>query len=188
MASCSSGYESRSHGKPICPILGSIEAIFRPEFLAVTATGEEKDFLDVLPFLGKVNLPTTEQVLKLYMYLRDLPGNYRVPQEEIALQVTKHILVFWKMANYATSYQGYVVKKVLKEVKDYKTMKKTTRNSPKELEEKESYKNRIKKLFNIASSDLEEKLKKDRLLIDKNLPLEKQKLKLAAARCGTKQV
>ena len=50
--------------------------------------------------------------------------------------------------------------------------------SSKENEKGGKYRENIGKLFNVASSDLVEKVRKDCLIVDRNLPLHKQELKL----------
>ena len=55
------------------PLIGKPDSVLRPEFLQ--ANQERKDDTDVLPFSGKLQLPSTEQVLKLYFFYRAQLGN-----------------------------------------------------------------------------------------------------------------
>ena len=181
MASDSSGHTSTSctrsqKGAPDCPLLGNLESSFRREFLLAAEEGRPSK--NLLLFVGKVNLPTREQVVKLYIILRRLPGNYRLDKEVVAQIVAKHIMMYWRMANFSTSVVDIVGKRVLTEISCYQKLKKNTRKTEVEKKKKDKYVADLKMLFDIASKDLENRLKKDRLLVDQTLPLEKRELKL----------
>ena len=179
MASDSHGHTSctRSQkGAAVCPLLGNPESSFRREFLLAAEEGRPTEGL--LSFVGKVNLPTREQVVKLYIILRRLPGNYRLDKEVVALMVAKHIMMYWRMANFSTSVVDIVGKKVLTEISCYQKIKKTTRKTEVEKKKKDKYVVDLKMLFDIASKDLENRLKKDRLLVDQTLPVEQRELKM----------
>ena len=50
------------------PLIGQPDSVLRPEFLQ--ANQERKDDTDVLPFSGKLQLLSTEEVLKLNFLCR----------------------------------------------------------------------------------------------------------------------
>ena len=62
-------------------LLGDPESVLKSEYLETDKQHE------VLPFKGKLNLPNREQVVKLYLYQRKLPGNYRDSKERVAQHV-----------------------------------------------------------------------------------------------------
>ena len=72
-------------------ILGDVESAFRQEFLQALRDGKDDD---VLPFKGKLNLPTREQVVKLFVVVRNLPGNHQKPKPYIAKLVCNHVLKY----------------------------------------------------------------------------------------------
>ena len=156
-------------------LLGDPESALRNEFLEAASEGK---LHKVLPFKGKINLPTREQVIKLYLYLRKLPGHYNMSKENLAQIVTEHICVYWEMANFSTIQEKHIKKKVLKELVMWKTLHKNKRNTEIEQTKKTKYLQDVKLIFDVASKDLEDKLNKDRLLLDKTKPTEKQKERL----------
>lgn len=163
-----------------CPVLCSIEAILRTEFLKAASKGREGEMARILFYGGKVNLPSREQVIRLFMFVRNLPGNYRIPKEFVTKIVTKHILVYWRMANYSTSVKDYTNRKVLKEIDKYKLIRKSKINTDDEKEKKKNIHRGHYINFYITSADLEEKIHKDQLLVDRSLPIEKRDQKLEA--------
>ena len=77
------------------------------------------------------------------------------------MQVTK----YWKMAGFQTMVMPRVEKNILKQVDMYNNINKhRARNSQTEILKREEYMAVLGKLFDIARQDLEEILKKDRLL------------------------
>ena len=64
------------------PLIGQPDSVLRPEFLQ--ANQERKDDTDVLPFSGKLQLPSREQVLKLYLFYRAQPGSSNDTQKKIS--------------------------------------------------------------------------------------------------------
>ena len=71
-----------------------------------------------------------------------------------------------------------IEKNVIREWDEYLNVNKNKRETERELAVKEKYKEDSQKIFDIAAKDLEESLKKDRLLDDREKPVEKQKEKL----------
>ena len=49
-------------------------------------------------------MPTTEQVLKLYFYFREVAGrkNRTVPRAEVVNKVAKYAVRYWSMAGFGT--------------------------------------------------------------------------------------
>ena len=64
------------------PLIRQPDSVLRPEFLQ--ANQERKDDTDVLPFSGKLQLPSREQVLKLYLFYRAQPGSSNDIQKKIS--------------------------------------------------------------------------------------------------------
>ena len=135
-------------------LLGNPESVLKPEFLDTT-----KQY-DVLPFKGKLNLPNREQVVKLYLYQRKLPGNYRVSKERVAQLVAADICTCWKMANFDTIKKQNIEKKIVREFEEYQNINKNKRDTDRERAVKEKYREDVKKIFDIASKDLVDRLKK----------------------------
>ena len=117
-------------------------------------------------------------MVKLYLYQRKLPGNYRDSKERVAQHVAEVISTYWKMANFDTIKKQNIEKKVLKEFEEYQNINKNKRETDRERAVKEKYREDVKKVFDIASKDLVDRLKKNRFLVDKKKKDEKQKEKL----------
>ena len=88
--------------------------------------------------------------------------------------VVTHVVKYWEMAGYKDMLmmKQNIGKKVMKELSKYQTINKSRgRNSPAEIEKRQAYLNTLLKLFDIASPDIEDKLKKSRILaIDDDCP------------------
>ena len=156
-------------------LIGDVESVLKPEFVEATREGKQHKFL---PFKGKLNLPTREQVIKLFMYMRKLPWNYKMSKEWVAGIVAEHICTYWRMANFDTIFLQNIERKIVKDVVEYENVSKYKRQTERVLTVKNKYKMDVKKIFDIASKELVDRLKKNRLLVDRNQPLDKQKLRL----------
>ena len=68
-------------------LIGQPSSVLSHEFLQ--AVEEEKNVEDILPFSGCLQLPTKEQVLKLYFFYKDKAGikNSYVSKHDISAKV-----------------------------------------------------------------------------------------------------
>ena len=78
------------------PLIGQPDSVLRPEF--IQANQEGKDDTDIVPFSGTLQLPSTEQVLKLYFFYRGQPGKSNDNQKKISSKVAAHVVKYWEMA------------------------------------------------------------------------------------------
>ena len=146
-------------------VLGQPDSVMKPDFLLAADEGNLDT--DILPFSGPLQLPTVEQVLKLYYFIREQLGkkNGRVSQEEIANKVAIMVTKYWDMAGYKTVVQFWIVKRIKKLIEKYQNiMKNKGRTSALEAERRREFSEDIKKLFDIATPDLEDLIEKSRLL------------------------
>ena len=146
-------------------LLGQPSSVLSNEFLQ--AVNEQKPDADILPFSRPMQLPTVEQVVKLYFFYKEQAGvrNSKVSQEDICIKVSAQVVKYWKMAGFKTMSEIYVRKNIKKEVEKYQNMNKNkNRVSQTENDKRMVYMGSVKKLFDIAALDLEEILRKDRVL------------------------
>ena len=144
-------------------LLGQPDSVLRQDFLQAGQLG--KDDADILPWLGPLQLPTTEQVLKLYFYFREVAGrkNSTVPRAEVVNKVAKYAVRYWSMAGFVTCEMCNVVSRIKKEVEKYEVLQKNrSKTTEKEFLKRQEYVEAIKKLSDIAPSDLEDILGIDR--------------------------
>ena len=147
------------------PLIGQPSMVLREEFLL--ANQESRCDENILPFKGPLQLPSNEQVLKLYFYYREQVGsnNQHVTPGSIALRVAKQVVKYWNMAGFQTMVMPRVESHVLKQLKIYQAMNKNrARTSQTEITKREQYLRDLNKLFDIARQNLEDLLEKDRLL------------------------
>ena len=105
-------------------LLGQPDSVMNPDFLLAADEGNLDT--DILPFCGPLQLPTVEQVLKLYYFMREQLGkkNGRVSQEEIANKVAIMVTKYWDMAGYKTVVQFRIVKHIKKLIEKYQNIMK----------------------------------------------------------------
>ena len=147
------------------PLLGQPDSVLAPDFLVAVQGGQPHD--DLLPFARSNQLPTKEQVLKLYYYLREQVGknNKHVSQLDLSKKVAGFVAAYWNMAGFKTVTFFRIVNHVQKDIESYqKIIKSLPKTSASEVDKREKYQQEIKKLFDVAAPDLEEALKKDRIL------------------------
>ena len=155
----------RTKSDTVLFLLGQPDAELHPEFLE--AVEQEGVCVAALPFKGPRQLPTIEQVLKLYHFLRERVGkkNCHVSPNLIEGYVASHVVKYWKMAGFQTLTDNNVQKHIRVEVEKYKSLfKAKSRSSKTEENKREEFLSRIKTLFDIATPDLENILEKSRLL------------------------
>ena len=144
--------------------IGQPDSVLRDEFIQeVQVNGHDSE---LLPFSGSLQLPTAEQVVKLFFFFKEQEGlkNSHVSQDSISERVAVHVVKYWQMAGFNTSSEFNIVKKIKKEVEKYQIINKNkSRDNPKEVEKREVYLENVQKLFDIAAPGLEEILLKDRL-------------------------
>ena len=146
------------------PLLGQPDSVLHPEFIVVAKDGNPPE--DILPFFQPLNLPCICQVVKLYFFYRELDcSNQFVSMDDICSRVAGHVVKYWTMAGLQTVVLPNVKIHVKKAVEEYKSINKNrSRTSQTEVNKREAYLDKIKKLFDIATPGLEDILKKNRLL------------------------
>ena len=86
------------------PLLGQPDSVLSPEFLL--AVQENRPCDDILPFARplQAQLPSIEQVLKLYYFLREMVGktNKHVSNFDVSKQVSTYVAMYWRMAGFKT--------------------------------------------------------------------------------------
>ena len=105
--------------------------------------------------------------MKLYFYFREVAGrkNGTVPRAEVVNKVGKYAVRYWSMAGFVTCEMCNVVGRIKKEVEKYEVLQKNrSKTTEKEFLKRQEYVEAIKKLFDIATPDLEDILSKSRLL------------------------
>ena len=148
-------------------LIGQPESVLRPDFILAIETGNLETHH--LPFVGPLQLPSSESVLKLYFFYRNMAGqrNSFVNKKEVESKVVNQVMKYWEMAGYKdmVMMKHNIKIKIEKEVKKYQTMNKSrNRNSSAEIEKRGEYLDNLQKLFDIASPDIVEKLQKSRML------------------------
>ena len=105
-------------------LLGQPDSMLKEDFLQAIQLGKEYD--DIQPWLGPLQLPTVEQVLKLYYYLREMEGkkNRWVYRAEVVNMVAGQVVKLWDMAGFQTVKMYNVVKSLTKEVEKYELIQK----------------------------------------------------------------
>ena len=147
------------------PLLGQPDSVLSQEFILAFEKGEDDP--DILPFSGALKLPTVEQVLKLFYFLRGQAGvkNGHVSQKELSHKVAILVIKYWDMAGYKTMWMATVENHIMKELARYNTiLKSRNRNTTGEVKKRTDYLDSIKKLFDIAFPNLVETITKSRLL------------------------
>ena len=146
-------------------LLGQPDSVLWQEYLQPIREGKGDG--DILPWSGPLNFPRVEQVLKLYFYLREAAGRKIcfVTRAEVVLKVNEKVVKYWSMAGFMTMKMCNVVSKIKKEVENYENLqKKRSSTSEKEITKREEYLLEIRKLFDIATPNLEDLLAKSRIL------------------------
>ena len=141
-------------------LIGQPDSVLRPEFMLAIDAGHVDT--DILPFSGPLQLPTSEAVLKLYLFFRNCAGNRNasVSKNQVGSMVVTQLMKYWALAGYTdmVMMKQNITKKVEKEVNKYQTISKSrNRNSPAEVEKREEYLGSILKIFDIASPDILDK-------------------------------
>ena len=127
----------------------------------------------LLPFSGKARLPTREQILLLYFAYREVRDYKLASKAIVAEMVAKQTVKYWQMAPIPTVSLPTVIKRVLKLVDEHDARRRsrksheTTKTDTEEVK-REGFKESLKKLFDIASSDAEKQIEKNRFLVKKN--------------------
>ena len=104
------------------PMLGQPDSVLKPDFILAAQEGNLDT--DILPFSGPLQLPTVEQVLKLYYFIREHLGkkNSRVSQGDIANMVADMVVKYSHMAGYKTVVKFRIVKHIKKEIDKYQNI------------------------------------------------------------------
>ena len=111
------------------PLLGQPDSALSSEFILAVEQGRDHD--DIFPFSGALKLPTIEQVLKLYFFLREQAGakNSHVSQKEISGKVASHVVMYWNMAGNKTKVMPRVENNISKELAIYNTILKSRKRT-----------------------------------------------------------
>ena len=146
-------------------LIGQPDSVLTDEFFQAVQVDEA--YGELLPFSGALQLPTVEQVVKLFFFLKEQvgPKNSHVSQNQISKKVVAYVVKYWKMAGFETVTEQSMMRKLNQEVEKYQMINKNkNRDSEKEVNKRKEYLDNVKKLFDVAASNLEESLVKDRLL------------------------
>ena len=102
------------------PMIGQPDSVLAPDFILATQHGNLEG-TEILPFSGPLQLPSREQVLKLYFFIRDFYGkkNTYISQENIAKVVAEKVSRYWAMAGFKTVVEFRVIKHIKKELDMY---------------------------------------------------------------------
>ena len=102
-------------------LIGQPDSVIKPTFILAIQEGNQDT--DQVPFSGPLQLPTTEEVLKLYFFFKNIAGkkNNWVSQNEIVSLVIKQVIKYWEMAGFKDSLLTItnIEAKVKKEVDKY---------------------------------------------------------------------
>ena len=92
-------------------LLGQPDSVLKSDFIQSVLENKNDD---ILPFSGSLQLPTTEEVLKLFYFYRDHFGhkNSHVSQEDIFCKVSAHVIKYWSMSGFQTMSLISVRKKI----------------------------------------------------------------------------
>ena len=131
-------------------LIGQPESVLRPDFILAIETGNLET--QHLPFTGPLQLPSSEAVLKLYFFYRNIAGqrNSFVNKKEVESKVVNQVMRYWEMAGYKdmVMMKQNIKIKIEKQVTKYQTMNKSrTRNSPAEVDKRREYLDDLQKLW-----------------------------------------
>ena len=118
----------------------------------------------MLPFILK-QLPTKEETLKLFLYLRHEVGlkNRSIDRKDLIKAVSDSIQAYWEMAHLPTITPNNIQIRIEKLITEYhKLMKDLNRQSEKNIEDRKKFVERSKSLFDIASKEIFKKVTTDR--------------------------
>ena len=147
-------------------LIGQPSSVLTDEFVQAVQRNDPDD-ADLLLFSRPIQLPTAEQVVKLFFFFKEQAGlkNGWVPQGDVASRVYDQVIKYWNMAGFVTMSKFSATKKIKNEVEKYQKINKNkNRDSQTEIDKREDYLKNVKKLFDIAAQNLVEILQKDRLL------------------------
>ena len=156
---------------------GSITSVLSQEFVVATST-EGYDQEKVKLAFSSRKLPSQEETLKLFLYLRQVAGQQNGSvQDNDLFQIVLGILKFyWQMAGFPTLTDTNIKIKLKKLRETHRQQQKNKNKTSEAAKEKRTeFEKESKKLFNIASPDIEKKLGTDR--IRKNLDVVEEDLK-----------
>ena len=156
---------------------GQFTAVLTEEFVVATQTEGYDQQKVKLPFLSK-QLPSQEEVIKLFLFLRQVAGpKNRFIQDVDLIQIITNVCKrYWEMAGFPTLTEKNIKEKLKKLVSVYREQKRNeSRSTEVMIARREEFRREVKKLFNIASQDIEKKLGTD--WIRKNLNVVEEDLK-----------
>ena len=148
-----------------CSLLeGKFTSVLNTDFVVATETKgfNQRDVL--LPFILK-QLPTNEETLKLFLYLRHEVGlkNRSIDRKDLIKTVSDSIQAYWKMAHLPTITRNNIQFRIEKLITEYlKLMKDVNRQSQKNIEDRKKFEERSKSLFDIASKEIFREVTTDR--------------------------
>ena len=116
------------------------------------------------PFRGKKQLPTKDQVLCLYFFIRGQEKMKKVPQCQVLDPVLDEVTKCWKLANIPTKVYT-TLKRDLQKILSTRDnlVKNKHKMSEKEVEKRNEFENSLQKLWDVSSIDANLKIKADRL-------------------------
>ena len=130
-------------------LIGQPSSVLTDEFVQAVQRNDPDD-ADLLPFSRPIQLPTAEQVVKLFFFFKEQVGhkNGRVPQGDVASRVYDQVVKYWNMAGFVTMSKFSATKKIKSEVEKYQKINKNkNRDSQAEIDKREDYLKHVKKLL-----------------------------------------
>ena len=151
-----------------CWLIGQSDSVLNVNWILQYNLDEEAKNSDLevpLVFVGKPKHPTTEEVLRMMLFFQKSPKLKNCSYDNIADIVLEDTCKYWRMRNIPMISKWLVKKQILNLLKEYQNLAKNkNRQSDTEIKKRESYVKTLSGLFDIASPEVEEKMRKDRLL------------------------
>ena len=134
-------------------LIGQPSSVLDSTWQEALHSGSLKDSCNLLPFRGKARLPTREQTLLLYFAFREVKEFKLKGKAEIAEMTASEVVKYWSMAPIQTVSMRTIQSRILKLLDEHDALlRNKSRSSSTEENKRETFKESIQKLFDIASS------------------------------------
>ena len=151
-----------------CWLLGQVDSVLDNDWTSEFYQGKKGINVSespVLAFKPKPKLPTKGQVLKLLMFYRKSDKFKNASNGDLAELALEEVYKYWRLANIPGMAHWWAKNNVIKLLDSYRGLvKSNSQKSETEEKKREKFINDLENLFDIASSEAEDILKKDRLL------------------------
>ena len=150
-------------------IIGQPSSVLDSTWQEALHSGSLKDSCNLLPFKGKARLPTREQTLLLYFAFREVKEFKLKGKAEIAEMTASEVVKYWSMAPIQTVSMRTIQSRILKLLDEHDALlRNKSRSSSTEENKRETFKESIQKLFDIASPVAEKVIEQNRFLAKKD--------------------